>query len=56
MITAGEACMSDCTNTGLMAGMNQRLAQVESPIQEYQTGFCPCTALQKGTFFPELVQ
>lgn len=55
-ITAGEGCMSECAKTGFICGTAPKLAQVESPIQEYRTGFCPCNALQKGTYFPELVK
>lgn len=55
-IAAGEGCMSECAKTGLVCGLSPALAQVESPIQEYRTGFCPCKALQQGTYFPELVK
>lgn len=55
-ITAGEGCLSDCVKDGFICGMKPALAQVESPIQEYRTGLCPCNALQRGTYFPELIK
>ncbi|MBQ2662411.1 MAG: spore coat associated protein CotJA [Clostridia bacterium] len=53
MVTAGEACTHSCI-TAYGFEENLRLAQVESPIQEYRGGFCPCSALQMGTYFKEL--
>ena len=52
VVPAGEAVTQPCDDFGI--GQTQ-LAQIQFPIQQYETGFCPCEALESGTLFPELV-
>ena len=52
MVPAGEARTQPCDDFG---AMQPRLAQIQFPIQQYQSGFCPCEALETGTLFPELM-
>lgn len=51
-VPAGEARMQPCDDFGMV---QPRLAQIQFPIQQYQSGFCPCEALEMGSLFPELV-
>ena len=52
-VPAGEAATQPCDSFG--ESSQQRLAQIQFPIQSYESGFCPCEALESGTLFPELV-
>lgn len=52
IVPAGEARTQPCDDFG---AIQPRLAQIQFPIQQYQSGFCPCEALETGTLFPELV-
>lgn len=53
VVPAGEAANQPCDSFG--AAAQPALAQIQFPIQQYASGFCPCEALQSGTLFPELV-
>ncbi len=53
VVPAGEARTQPCDDFGGM--VQPRLAQIQFPIQQYQSGFCPCEALETGTLFPELM-
>ncbi len=52
VVPAGEARTQPCDDFSMV---QPRLAQIQFPIQQYQSGFCPCEALETGTLFPELV-
>ena len=52
MVPAGEARTQPCDD---FSAVQPRLAQIQFPIQQYQSGFCPCEALETGTLFPELM-
>ncbi|MEA5060031.1 MAG: spore coat associated protein CotJA [Candidatus Pelethousia sp.] len=52
VVPAGEARTQPCDDFGIM---QPRLAEIQFPIQQYESGFCPCEALETGTLFPELV-
>lgn len=52
VVPAGEARTQPCDD---FSAVQPRLAQIQFPIQQYQSGFCPCEALETGTLFPELV-
>jgi len=47
-------CGYEEDNNGLPE--NPVLAQSYVPIQEFNKTFCPCTALEMGSLFPELVR
>lgn len=47
-VSAGNSC-------GIPGSGGCALATVYFPNQAYRAGFCPCEALSRGTFFPELV-
>jgi len=52
VVPAGEARTQPCDEFGTVQPM---LARIQFPIQQYQSGFCPCEALETGTLFPELM-
>lgn len=52
VVPAGEARTQPCDDFGVA---QPRLAEIQFPIQQYESGFCPCEALETGTLFPELV-
>lgn len=52
MVPAGAAVTQPCDDFGVSQA---RLAEIQFPIQQYESGFCPCEALETGTLFPELV-
>ena len=55
-VAAGTVCTSEvCGPNMLLACSGEPLAQINFPIQQYASGFCPGEALDRGTMFPELV-
>lgn len=53
-VAAGTVCTSEVCGPNILFA-EQRLAQINFPIQQYAEGFCPAEALEQGTMFPELV-
>ncbi len=54
IVAAGTACTTDACGP-FEESVDQGLARINFPIQEYTEGFCPADALNHGTMFPSLV-